>query len=146
VLAYTITLPVTSNYTPALSTWKYLHQIAWKWPIEMKNYKTFLGRGHCSLPRPLPIERGIPPLRIPPTRSAPRRSCLLWAIATDVLRSYERPWVYEAGGLELDLITILTFDHVVKMTTSFKPIPQGPDFRKILRYSQVFPKFVVNIS
>jgi len=51
-------------------------------PFKMKNYTHFLGR----LPRSLPHRGGDTPFP-DPAPSAPRRSCLPWAIATDVLRS-----------------------------------------------------------
>jgi len=65
------------------NTYAKLHKNA---PFEMKNYKNFLGR-HCPLPRPLSHWGGGYPSRTPPPSapSAPRRSCLPWAIATDVL-------------------------------------------------------------
>ena len=60
------------------NTYAKLHENA---PFEMKNYKNFL-----VPPRPLPHRGGgYPPPRTPPPSapSAPRRSCLSWAMATD---------------------------------------------------------------
>ena len=80
-----------------LSTWKYQRQIAWKCTIWNEELQKIFWGGALPPPQiPPPPGRGIPRRGIPPPRTpssapwTPRRSCLPWAVATDV--PYKRPW------------------------------------------------------